>query len=94
MGGAGYNCGQRRLCGGRDIEKSQKSRSGSSRKWGKSLPTRKKSWCKGPEADKISKSSQMKFSGTHKQSGETTDAHRDQGPPPSHLQEVPSTLVL
>lgn len=60
MGGAGYNCGQKRFRGGRDIEKSQKSRSGSSRKWGKSLPTSKKSWCKGPEADKISKSSWVK----------------------------------
>lgn len=94
MGRAGYNCGQRRLRGGRDVEKRQKSRSGSSRNWGKSLPTTEKNQCKGPEADKTSKSSWVTFSGTHKQSGETKDAHRDQGPPPSHLQEVPSTLVL
>ena len=94
MGRAGYNCGQRRLRGGRDVEKRQKSRSGSSRNWGKSLPTRKKNQFKGPEADRTSKSSWVTFSGTHRQSGETTDAHRDQGPPPSHLQEVPSILVL
>ena len=71
MGRAGYNCGQRRLRGGRDVEKRQKSRSGSSRNWGKSLPTRKKNQFKGPEADRTSKSSWVTFSGTHRQSGET-----------------------